>query len=77
MEIDMYYLINIDSDLSLAEQIALCDTTLYIQTATDWADRRKAETGKNWCVIKIGEIYNTRTPDEINAALGIPRMGRD
>lgn len=73
----MYYLINNASDLTLSEQIALCDTTLYLQTAMDWADRRKAETGDNWCVIQIGEIYNTRTPDEINAALGIPHMARD
>jgi hypothetical protein len=60
----MYYLINNNSDLSLAQQIALCDTTLYLKTATDWADRRKAETGDNWCVIKITSVYTTQTLDE-------------
>ena len=74
----MYYLINIDSELSLAEQIALCDTTLYLKTATDWADRRKAETGKNWCVIRIGEVYTTQTLDEAyRRALDVPHMARD
>ena len=74
----MYYLINNSSDLSLAQQIALCDTTLYLKTATEWADRRKAETGDNWCVIKIGEVYNTQTLDEAHmAALDVPHMGRD
>lgn len=74
----MYYLINNDSQLSLAEQIALCDTTLYIQTAMDWADRRKAQTGDNWCVIKIGEVYTTQTLDEAHlASLDIPHMARD
>ena len=74
----MYYLINLDSPLSLAEQIALCDTTLYPKTAKEWADRRKADTGKNWCVIKIGEVYNTQTFDEAHrAALDVPHMGRN
>jgi allantoicase len=78
MEIDMYYLINIDSDLSLAQQIALCDTTLYLKTATGWADRRKADTGKNWCVIKITSVYTTQTFDEAHrAALDVPHMARD
>ena len=74
----MFYLINIDSELSLAQRIALCDTTLYLKTATDWADRRKAKTGKNWCVIKIGEVYNTQTLDEAHReALDVPHMARD
>ena len=74
----MYYLINKDSDLSLAEKIALCDTTLYIQTATDWADRRKADTGKNWCVITITSVYTTQTLDEAHReALDVPHMARD
>jgi len=74
----MYYLINNSSDLSLAQQIALCDTTLYLKTATDWADRRKAKTGDNWSVIKIDDVYTTQTFDEAHrAALDVPHMGRD
>ena len=74
----MFYLINNDSDLSFAQQIALCDTTVYLKTAKEWADRRKAETGKNWCVIRIGEVYTTQTLDEAHrAALDVPHMGRD
>ena len=74
----MYYLINNDSPLSLAEQIALCDTTLYLKTATDWADRRKAQTGDNWCVIQITSVYTTQTLDEAHReALDVPHMARN
>ena len=74
----MYYLINNDSPLSLAEQIALCDTTLYLKTATDWADRRKAQTGDNWCVVQITSVYTTQTLDEAHReALDVPHMARD
>ena len=74
----MYYLINNDSDLSLAEQIALCDTTLYLKTAQSWADSRKAKTGENWSVIKIGSVYTTQTFDEAHReALDVPHMARD
>jgi len=74
----MYYLINNNSPLSLAEQIALCDTTLYLKTAKNWADSRKATTGDNWSVIKIDDVYTTQTLDEAHReALDVPHMGRD
>lgn len=60
----MFYLINNDSDLSFAQQIALADTTVYLKTAKEWADRRKAETGDNWEVIKLEAVYTTQTLDE-------------
>jgi len=74
----MFYLINNNSDLSFAEQIALCDTTVYLKTAREWADRRKAETGDCWEVILITSAYITQTLDEAHrAALDVPHMGRD
>jgi len=59
----MYYLINNASDLTFAEQIALSDTTVYLKTAKEWADRRKAETGDNWEVIKLEAVYTTQTEE--------------
>ena len=74
----MYYLINNASDLTFSEQIAICDTTLYLQIAMDWADRCKAETGDNWCVIQITSVYTTQTLDEAHReALNVPHMARD
>ena len=74
----MYYLINNDSCLSLAQQIAQCDTTLYLKTAKEWADRRKAKTGDNWSVVKIEDVYTTQTLDEAHReALDVPHMARD
>ena len=74
----MYYLINNNSDLSLAQQIAICDTTVYLKTAKEWADRRKAQTGNNWSVIKIDDVYTTQTFDEAHMeALDVPHMARD
>ena len=74
----MYYLINDDSHLSLAQQIAQCDTTVYLKTAKEWADRRKAKTGDNWSVVKIEDVYTTQTFDEAHReALDVPHMARD
>jgi len=74
----MYYLINNNSDLSLAQQIAICDTTGYFKMAKEWADRRKAQTGNNWSVIKIDDVYTTQTFDEAHMeALDVPHMARD
>jgi hypothetical protein len=74
----MYYLINNNSDLPLAQQIAICDTTVYLKTAKEWADRRKAQTGNNWSVIKIDDVYTTQTFDEAHMeALDVPHMARD
>jgi hypothetical protein len=64
----MYYLINNSSALGLGQQIALADTTLYLKTAKEWADRRKAKTGDNWEVIKIESVYTTQTIDEAHMA---------
>ena len=44
----------------------------------DWADRCKAETGDNWCVIQITSVYTTQTLDEAHReALNVPHMARD
>ena len=60
----MFYLINNNSDLSFAQQIALADTTVHLKTAKEWADRRKAQTGDNWEVVKMECVYTTQTLDE-------------
>jgi hypothetical protein len=59
----MYYLINNDSDLTFAQQIAIADTYCWLSQAKQQADRRTANTGHRWCVIKIEEIY---TPQDEN-----------
>ena len=59
----MYYLINNDSDLSFAQQIAIADTYCWLSQAKQQADRRTANTGDRWVVVKIEEIY---TPQEEN-----------
>jgi hypothetical protein len=59
----MYYLINNDSDLSFAQQIAIADTYCWLSQAKQQADRRTANTGDRWAVIKIEEVY---TPQEEN-----------
>lgn len=74
----MYYLINNDSQLSLAEQIALCDTFLHLKTAKEVADLRKSKTGDNWEVVEIRTAYMTQTFDEAHwKALDVPHMARD
>jgi hypothetical protein len=53
----MYYLINNDSDLSFSQQIAIADTYCWLSQAMEQADRRTANTGHSWVVVKIEEIY--------------------
>lgn len=53
----MYYLIDNDSDLSFAQQIAIADTFIWFDAAKREADRRTAKTGHRWCVIKIESVY--------------------
>jgi hypothetical protein len=60
----MYYLINNDSKLSFAQQIAIADTFVWISQAKQQADRRKAKTGENWEVVKMESVYTTQTLDE-------------
>jgi len=60
----MYYLINNASDMTFAEQIATTDTFCWLSQAKQQADRRKAQTGDNWEVIKIESVYTTQTLDE-------------
>ena len=59
----MYYLINNDSDLSFAQQIAIADTYCWLSQAKQQADRRTANTGDRWVVVKIEEVY---APQEEN-----------
>jgi hypothetical protein len=74
----MYYLINNDSQLSLAHQIAQCDTFHNIANAMRVADLRKKKTGDNWEVIQIKSVYTTQTLHETHmAALDVPHMARD
>ena len=53
----MYYLINNDSNMSFAQQIAIADTYCWLSQAKQQADRRTANTGDRWVVVKIEEIY--------------------
>jgi hypothetical protein len=53
----MYYLINNDSDLTFAQQIAIADTYAWLSQAKQQADRRTANSGDRWVVVKIEEIY--------------------
>jgi hypothetical protein len=59
----MYYLINNDSDLSFAQQIAIADTYCWLSQAKQQADRRTSNTGDRWVVVKIEEVY---APQEEN-----------
>jgi hypothetical protein len=59
----MYYLINNDSDMSFAQQIAIADTYCWLSQAKQQADRRTANTGDRWVVVKIEEVY---APQEEN-----------
>jgi hypothetical protein len=73
----MYYLINNNSDLSLGQQIAQCDTFHNLATAKKVADRRKEKTGNNWELLEIKTAYTTQTFDEAHrAALDVPHMAR-
>jgi len=53
----MYYLINNASDLTFSEQIAIADTYVWLSQAKQQADRRTAQTGDQWVVVKIEEVY--------------------
>ena len=53
----MYYLINNDSDLNFSQQIAIADTYCWLSQAKQQADRRTANTGDRWVVVKIKEVY--------------------
>ena len=55
----MYYLIDNDSDLSFAQQIATADTFSWLSQATQQAERRTDNTGHSWAVVKIDEVYTT------------------
>jgi hypothetical protein len=59
----MYYLINNDSELSFAQQIAIADAFSWLETAKRLADSRTAKTGNRWCVVKIEEVYTTQTEE--------------
>jgi len=60
----MYYLINDDSELSFAQQIAICDTFHNIATAKKVADFRKDKFRQNWSVVKLESVYTTQTLHE-------------
>jgi len=60
----MYFLINNDSDTSFAQQLAIADSYLWLETAKKAADRRKEQTGDNWQIVEIKSVYTTQTLDE-------------
>jgi len=60
----MYYLINNDSDLSFAQQIAIADTYCWLSQAKQQADRRTANTGDRWVVVKIEEVYAPQVSEQ-------------
>ena len=60
----MYYLIDNDSDLSFAQQIAIADTYCWFSTAQQQADRRTATTGNRWVVVKIEEVYAPQVSEQ-------------
>ena len=73
----MYYLINDDSEMSLSQQIAICDTFHNLGTAKRTADARKEKTGQNWSVIRLDSVYTTQTLHEaMLKAPDVPMMER-
>jgi hypothetical protein len=60
----MYYLIDNDSDLSFAQQIAIADTFCWLSQAKQQAERRTDNTGHSWAVVKIDEVYTTSKPEQ-------------
>ena len=60
----MYYLIDNDSDLSFAQQIAIADTYCWLSQAKQQADRRTANTGDRWVVVKIEEVYAPQVSEQ-------------
>jgi hypothetical protein len=60
----MYYLIDNDSDLSFAQQIAIADTYCWLSQAKQQAERRTANTGDRWVVVKIEEVYAPQVSEQ-------------
>ena len=60
----MYYLIDNDSDLTFAQQIAIADTYCWLSQAKQQADRRTAATGHSWVVVKIEEVYAPQVSEQ-------------
>jgi hypothetical protein len=54
----MYYLINNDSDLSFAEQIAICDTFHDLPAAIRHAKQRSEKTGQSWEVVELRSVFS-------------------
>jgi hypothetical protein len=52
----MFYIINNDSELSLAQQIAICDTFVDLNVARRVADRKRERTGEDWVILQIKEV---------------------
>jgi hypothetical protein len=73
----MYYLINNNSEFSLGQQIGIADAYCWLSQAKQQADRRKAQTGDQWEVIKIESVYTTQTLHEaLMDAEDVPYMAR-
>jgi hypothetical protein len=73
----MYYLINDDSEMSFAQQIAICDTFHNIANAVRRADALKTKTGQNWSVVKLDSVYTTQTLHEaLLKSPDVPMMER-
>jgi hypothetical protein len=53
----MYYLINNDSPLSFAQQIAICDTFHDLDSAIRHAKLRSERTGQSWEVIELRSVF--------------------
>lgn len=53
----MYYLINNDSDLSFAQQIAICDTFHNLPSAIRHAKLRSEATGQSWEVVELRSVF--------------------
>lgn len=60
----MYYLIDNDSDLPFSKQIAIADTYCWLSQAKQQADRRTANTGHSWVVVKIEEVYAPQVSEQ-------------
>lgn len=56
----MFYLINNDSQLSFAQQIAICDTFDNVASAMRSAQIKKKTTGCNWEVVEMKSVFTTK-----------------
>ncbi|CAB4122641.1 hypothetical protein UFOVP32_47 [uncultured Caudovirales phage] len=65
----MFYLIDNDSNRSLGEQIAVCDTTFDLESAMRIVDRRRAATGDDWEVLEIRSVYATHQATNASPAV--------